>query len=325
MKDLLKRLCETWGPSGYEYKVRKLIESEVAAYADDVRVDPLGNLIVRIGSGGTRVMIVAHMDEIGVMATFAEPTTAMLRFAEIGGLTRHALPGRRVQFEDGTVGVIGSHDMYKKTNPTIDDLYIDTGGVEVRPGQPAVFSPREFLAQGDVFISKALDDRVGCLVAIEAIQRINRQTENELYFVFSVQEEVGLRGVSAAAFGIDPHVAIALDVTDTGDLPKGEKMAVKLGGGAAIKVHDPGLVVPRAVIDWMVERAEADGIPYQMELLQAGSTDAARVQSVRMGVPSGCISIPARYIHSPSEMVHQADIQACVDLLVGLASHPAPF
>ncbi len=321
MKDLLKRLCETWGPSGYEYKVRKLIESEVAAYADEVHTDPMGNLIVRVGSGGPRVMVITHMDEIGVMATFAEKTTGMLRFAEIGGLTRHALLGKRVQFEDGTIGVIGSHDMYRKTNPTIDDLYIDTGGIELRIGQPAVFT-REFTAQGDVFISKALDDRVGCLVAIEAIQRLNRHSANEVYFVFSVQEEVGLRGAAAAAFGVDPAVAIALDVTDTGDLPKGEKMAVRLGGGAAIKVYDPGLVVPKAVIEWMIERAESDEIPYQLELMTAGSTDAARVQNTRMGVPSGCISIPTRYIHSPSEMVHQGDVKACVDLLVGLVTHP---
>jgi endoglucanase len=321
MKELLKRLSETWGPSGYEHKVRKIIESEVAAYADDVHIDGIGNLIVRVGSGGPRLMVIAHMDEIGVMATFAEKSTGVLRFAELGGLTKHALLGQRVQFEDGTLGVIGVHDMYKKTAPHIDDMYIDTGGVETRIGQPAVFT-REFASQGDVFVGKALDDRAGCVVAIETIQRLNKQTPNELYFVFSVQEEVGLRGAGPAAFGVDPAVAIALDVTDTGDLPKGEKMVVRLGGGAAIKVFDPGLVVPRAVIDWMVHRAEADGIPYQLELMREGSQDASRVQNTRMGVPSGCISIPARYIHSPSEMVHQGDLEACINLLLGLVKNP---
>jgi tetrahedral aminopeptidase len=321
MKDLLKRLCETWGPSGYEHKVRKVIESEIAAYADDVRIDGIGNLIARVGTGGTRVMVIAHMDEIGVMATYAETATGVLRFAEIGGLTKHALLGKRVQFEDGTIGVIGVHDMYKKTDPKLDDLYIDTGGVEVRIGQPAAFA-REFSAQGEVYIGKAMDNRAGCVVAIEAIQRLNKHTANEVHFVFSVQEEVGLRGAGPAAFGVDPDIAVAVDVTDTGDLPKGEKMAVRLGGGAAIKVHDPGLVVPRAIIDWMVSRAEADGIPYQMELMREGSQDAARVQNTRVGVPSGCISIPTRYIHSPSEMVHQADLQACADLLIGLLKNP---
>lgn len=321
MKELLKTLCETWGPSGYEYKVRKLIESEVAGFADEVRIDPLGNLIVRVGSGGPKVMVIAHMDEIGVMATFAEKASGMLRFAPVGGLIRHILPGSRVQFEDGTIGVVGAHDIRQKNNLTVDDLFIDVAGADVKAGQPAVFV-REFIEQGDVFISKALDDRLGCLIAIQAIQRLNRHTPNEVYFVFSVQEEIGMRGAAAAAYGVDPDVAIAVDVTDTGDLPKNAQMAVKMGGGAAIKVHDPGLVVPRAIIDWMVDRAEADGIPYQMELLAGGSTDAARVQNSRAGVPSGCISIPTRYIHTTSEMAHQADIAACIDLLVGLTANP---
>jgi endoglucanase len=117
-------------------------------------------------------------------------------------------------------------------------------------------------------------------------------------------------------------VAIALDVTATGDLPKGPKMAVRLGGGAAIKVHDPGLIVPRAIVDWMTKRAEADNIPHQLELLAGGSTDAARVQNSRVGVPSGCISIPTRFVHSPSEMVHQADLKACVDLVLSLVRNP---
>lgn len=321
MKELLKRLSETWGPSGYEHKVRKLIESEVAAYADEVRVDGIGNLIVRVGKSGPRVMVIAHMDEIGLMTTFAEKSTGVLRFAELGTLTRHALLGKRVQFEDGTIGVIGVHDMYKKTSPQIEDLYVDAGGAEVRIGQPAAFA-REFVAQGDVFIGKAMDNRAGCAVAIQAIQQLKKKTPNEVYFVFSVQEEVGLRGAGTAAFGVDPSVAVAIDVTDTGDLPKGPKMAVKLGGGAAIKIHDPGLIVPRAIVDWMVERAVADGIPYQMELLREGSQAASRVQNTRVGVPSGCISIPARYIHSPSEMVHQHDLKACVDLVLGLVRNP---
>jgi tetrahedral aminopeptidase len=321
MKDLLKRLSETWGPSGYEHKVRKLIESEVAAYADEVRVDGIGNLIVRVGKGGPRVMFIAHMDEIGVMATFAEKSTGVLRFAEIGGLTKHALLGRRVQFEDGTIGVIGTHDMPKKNNPTIDELFIDTGGTEASIGQPAVFR-NEFTAQGDVFVGKAMDDRAGCAVAIQAIQQLKKKTPNEVYFVFGVQEEVGLRGAGPAAYGVDPAVAVALDVTATGDLPKGPKMAVKLGGGAAIKVHDPGLIVPREIIDWMTGRAEAGKIPYQLELLGGGSTDAARVQNTRMGVPSGCISIPTRFVHSPSEMVHRSDLKACVDLVLSLVRNP---
>lgn len=317
MSDLLKRLCEAWGPSGYEHHVRRLIETEVAAYADEVRVDGIGNLIVRVGNRGPKVMVVVHMDEIGVMATFAEPSTGVLRFAAVGGLTVHDLVGQRVQFEDGTLGVIGAHQPYKNSNPKLDELYIDTGGAPVAIGQPAAFV-HTYAEQGEIRLSKAMDDRAGCAVVIEAIQALNKKTPNQVYFVFSVQEEVGLRGAGPAAFGIAPDVAIAVDVTDTGDMPKGEKTVVKLGQGAGIKVYDPGLVVPRAVIDWMVSTAEQAGIPYQIDMIEAGTTDAARVQLAGSGVPSGAVTIPCRYIHSQSEMVHARDLQACTDLLVAL-------
>jgi endoglucanase len=325
MIDLIEKLTQAWGPSGYEHHVRKLIEAEVAPYVDEMRVDGMGNLICRIGSGGTRVIIGAHMDEIGVMATFREPSSGMLRFADIGGLQTRALIGRRVQFEDGTIGVIGAPSGWSSmTALKLDDLYIDTGGVMVEPGQPAGFV-NPLVAQGDAVISKALDDRIGCVVLIEAIKRLNKSTPNEVYAVFTTQEEVGLRGAGAAAYGVDPQVGFAIDVTATGDVPQGPRMQVKLGGGAAIKIHDPGLVVPKEVIDWMTARAETDGIPYQREVLAGGTTDAARFQNVRAGVPSGCISIPCRYVHTPSEMAYTSDIEACVRLTHGLLANPAPF
>jgi len=321
MRNLIKTLCETWGPSGYEHHVRKLIQAEVAPFVDDMRVDPLGNLICRVGSGGTRTLFAAHMDEIGAMVTFIEPSSGMGRIAELGGLMKGILPGSRVQFEDGQFGVVWAHDAWRAHERTIDDCYVDTLGKPVKIGTPVSFW-RDTLFQNDYATAKALDDRIGCAVMIEAIKRLNKQTANEVYFAFTVQEEVGLRGAGAAAFGVDPQVAVALDVTNTGDLPKNAKMAVKLGGGAAIKVHDPGLVVPKTVIDWMTARAESDGIPHQLELLSAGTTDAARFQITRSGVPSGCISIPCRYIHTPSETVSLSDVEACVQLVTGLAKNP---
>src|SRR5690606_15292477 len=153
------------------------------------------------------------------------------------------------------------------------------------------------------------------------LRRLNRQTPNEVYFVFTVQEEVGLRGARAAAYRVAPDVAIALDVTSSGDEVKGEKMSVRLGGGAAIKVHDVGLVVPPAVRQWMVDRAEADGIPYQLERRELGTTDAAAIQTARAGVPSGAISVPCRFVHTTSETVDTGDVEACVALLTGLLSN----
>ncbi len=331
MIDLIKQLCEAWGPSGYEHHVRALIKQHAEPYADSVTTDPLGNLICRVGSGGKRAMIAAHMDEIGMIATFVEPKSGYLRFSPVGGLLANTLVGNRVRFEDGTLGVISVHEAMsanRNSLPNLDSFYIDVsdgnGNGAVQAGSPAAFD-RTMEQRGTRLIGKAMDDRIGCAVALETMKRLNKQTPNEVVFVFTVQEEVGLRGARAAAFGIDPDVAIALDVTLTGDMVRGEKMAVRLGGGAAIKLHDPGLVVLPAVRDWMIGRAEADGIPYQRELLSGGTTDASAAQTARSGVPSGCISIPCRFVHTTSETVDVNDVEACVHLLTALLSSPIPL
>jgi tetrahedral aminopeptidase len=335
VKETIKKLVEAWGPSGYEHHVRKLIQDEVKDLADEITTDALGNLICRVGSGGPKVMIAAHMDEIGVMVTYAEKNSGYLRFTAIGGLLYTTLMGSRVRFEDGTIGVIGAPDMFgasRTTSPDLDEFYIDVsdgnGNGKIGPGSPAGFwHPME--ERGTRLIAKSMDDRVSCAVAIEAMRRLKNANQkklpNEVYFVFTVQEEVGIRGARPAAYAIDPDVAIALDVTATGDTIKNEKMAVKLGGGAAIKVHDVGLIVPPAVRQWMVNQAEAEGIPYQLELLMVGTTDAAGIQTARAGVPSGCISIPCRYVHTTSETVDVNDVEACIKLLVGLLSKAAVF
>lgn len=327
MKALIKKLVESWGPSGYEYRIRELIREEVQGLADEIAVDPLGNLICRVGDGETTIMVAAHMDEIGLIATFREPETGYLRFYNLGGLNKTTLFGNRVRFEDGTLGVIGAHDSWNAQSD-LNDYYIDAssgnGDEPVAEGSPAGFW-REMEERGSRLVAKSMDDRIGCVVAIEAMRKLKQQggkLPNTVYFAFTVQEEVGLRGARTAAHGINPDVGIALDVTGTGDEIKNRKMRVKLGGGAAIKVHDPGLVVPPAIRKWMVDRAEQDGIPYQLELLTGGSTDAAAIQTAHSGVPSGCISIPCRFIHTTSETVDINDVQACVDLLAGLVSNP---
>jgi endoglucanase len=326
---LVRTLTQAWGPSGYEYQVRDLIRAEVEAYADEITVDPLGNLICRVGQGGKKVMIAAHMDEIGVMVTFVEKKTGYRRFAPVGGLMNTALLGSRVRFEDGTIGTLCMPDYFhgaRTAAPAFDVYYIDVsdGSPEnddtAQPGDAAVFwTPLE--QRGSRVIAKSLDDRVGCAVAIEAMRRLNRQTPNELYFVFTVQEEVGIRGAKTAAYGVAPDLAIALDVTITGDMIQVEKNGLVLGGGAAIKLQDVGLIVPPAIRDWMIERAEADGVPYQRELLSLGTTDSAAIQTARSGVPSGAISIPCRYVHTTSETVDINDVESCVRLLTGLLAN----
>jgi endoglucanase len=236
-----------------------------------------------------------------------------------------------VRFENGTTGVIGAHDAWNTSRPDLNDFYIDVsdgnGNYAVQPGSPATFW-REMDERGSRIIAKALDDRISCAIAIETMRQLKKSRKklpNEVYFAFTVQEEVGLRGARTAAYNVAPDVAVALDVTGTGDEIKNRKMAVKLGEGAAIKLHDPGLVVPPAVRDWMIGRAEADKIPYQLELLTGGTTDASAIQTAHAGVPSGCISIPCRFIHTVSETVDYNDVQACVNLLTGLVTHPVQF
>lgn len=331
MLDLIKKLTEAWGPSGYEHHVRALIQAEVQSLADDIQVDGLGNLICRVGSGGKKVMIAAHMDEIGVMANFAEPNTHYLRFTNIGGLLHNTLHGNRVKFEDGTIGVIGVQDAFghsRRNAPDLEGFFIDVqaenGDMTVAAGSPAGFW-REMQVRGERVVAKSLDDRIGCVVAIETMRKLNKKTPHEVYFVFTVQEEVGVRGAQVAAYGINPDVGIALDVTATGDEIKNRKMVTKLGGGAAIKVQDSNLIVPPAVKDWMIARAEADNIPYQLEILTGGGTDAGAIQFARAGVPSGCISIPTRFLHTTSETADLKDVQACIDLLTGLMANPIAF
>ena len=331
MIDLIQKLVEAWGPSGYEHQVRSIIEQEAAPYAHEMRVDALGNLICRLGDGPKKIMIAAHMDEIGIMATYQEPKSGYLRFTPLGALLHTTLHGSRVRFEDGTIGVMAVPDALgaaRMTAPDLDSFYVDVSdGAQastIAPGMAATFW-RPLETRGSRLIGKSMDDRVGCAVAIETMRRLALQTPHSVYFVFTVQEEVGLRGARTSGYSIDPDVAIALDVTPTGDEIKGERNAVKLGAGAAIKLQDTGLIVPPAIRDWMIDRAEQNGIPYQREIIKAGTTDAAGVQGARSGVPSGCISIPCRFVHTTSETVDLNDVRACIDLLHGLLANPLPF
>ena len=322
MIELTKKLVETWGPSGYEHRIRAVIGDEAADFADEIRVDGLGNLICRVGGGGKKVLVAAHMDEIGLMTNYQEPQSGFLRFTNIGGLRTDTLNGNRVLFEDGTVGVIA---VQRDGGKSLDDFYIDVenepGANATAVGQPAGFL-RGMQLRGRRIIAKSLDDRIGCVVALEAMRKLNKETPHEIYFAFTVQEEVGLRGARTAAQAIRPDIGVAIDVTGSGDQIRGRKMMVKLGGGAAIKVHDPGLTVPPAIKNWMIARCQADGIPYQLELLAGGTTDASAIQMADAGVPSGCISIPTRYLHTTSETVDLNDVQACIRLLTGLLANP---
>ncbi|NLY90590.1 MAG: M42 family metallopeptidase, partial [Firmicutes bacterium] len=191
---------------------------------------------------------------------------------------------------------------------------------KVGVGEMAAFD-HSFVDLGERVVAKALDDRVGCAVLIEALKQV-RNPQNDLYCTFTVQEEVGLRGAKTSAFGIEPDLAIALDVTGTGDTPEAPKLAMKLGAGAAIKVKDLSLITHPRVKDLLTELAEKNNIPYQFEVLPFGGTDAGAIHLTKAGIPAGVISIPCRYLHSPSEMVDLNDVEAAVRLVVAAMEHP---
>jgi endoglucanase len=328
MKELIKKFVEITGPSGYETAVREAVRAEIAGLVDDIRVDALGNLIARKGSkttDGLRVMLSAHMDEIGIIATHIDEN-GFVRFTSIGGVRVANCIGGRVQFLNGSRGLIYMEKLENASSqPAMDQLYIDLGATSrancpVKVGDMAAFE-RPFLDLNGRLVSKAMDDRVSVAVMIAALRAI-QTTPHEIYFVFSTQEEVGLRGATTAGYGVDPDLALAVDVTMAGDTPKGIKMEVSLGKGPAIKVRDGGMLADSRVVRWMVDTAEKAGIPYQLEVLEGGTTDAKAIQLVRAGVLAGCLSIPTRYIHSPSEMVDLQDVEQAVRLLVELVSSP---
>jgi endoglucanase len=330
MKSLIQKLVETPGPSGYEAQIRSVVRAEIESYADELQVDALGNLIARKGKGsadGIKIMLAAHIDEIGVMVTQVDDN-GFIRFTTLGGVRPYTCISGRVRFLKGASGVIFMEPLDDMTKvPTIDQLYIDIGlsgaqDAPVKVGDVAVFD-RPFLDLGERLVAKSMDDRIGAAVLIETMRQI-KDTPHQLYFVFSTQEEVGLRGATTAAFGIDPDLGLSVDVTLSGDTPRRTKvrMEVSLGKGPAIKVRDGGMLADRRVVDWMVHGAEKLSLPYQLEILEAGTTDARAMQLTRVGIPAGCLSIPTRYVHSPSEMVDYKDVQQAVQLLLELVSHP---
>ncbi len=318
MMELLKKLTQTDGVSGNEKNISNLIYEDAKKYCDEIKTDAMGNLIVHKKGGSKKVMISAHMDEIGIIVSFIDEK-GFIRFSNIGGLYTKQLIGRRVRFQNGVVGVIGCEEEEFDKKAEISKLYIDIGAQNrdsaqklVNIGDMGAFCG-EFYQNGDTVVSKALDNRVGCYILLEVMRDI--KTDNDLYFVFSSQEEVGLRGAKAATFDISPDYAIAVDVTDTGDCPNAPHNSVKLGGGAAIKVMDRSVLCDASVRSLMIEVAKENNIPYQLEIMADGGTDAGAMHLSRGGVKTGGISVPTRHIHSPSEMVNEKDIKNCISLL----------
>jgi len=323
--ELLKKLTQTFSPSGNEKLIRSVIENEVKAYADEIYTDNMGNLIVHKKGNGKKIMLAAHTDEIGLLVNYVEEN-GFLRFAPIGGVMPYCALYQTVVFENGVSGTVAYEEKENlKKDFDFNKMYIDIGASSeeealkmISLGDSAVFKG-DFRINGNCVSSKAMDNRVGVYVLISVLKEITNP-KNDLYFVFTSQEELGLRGAKAAANSIEPDVGIAVDVTDTGDTPNCNRMAVKLGKGACIKLMDKSIITHREVNDALKKAAEETSTPVQFEILSFGGTDAGAIHTSGTGVKTGAVSIPARYIHTPCETVNMKDVAGAVDIILSFVN-----
>lgn len=322
--ELMEKLSNCFGPSGREKMIREMIMDEIKNYADEIIVDPLGNLIARKKGTGKKILFSAHMDQVGLIITHIDEK-GFLRFANVGGLNAKELMGLRMVFANGLEGVICREESKDKEKVTMSKLFLDVASTDkefisknFHVGDMCVFKTEHYETKHCV-ICKAADDRIGCYILIEALKN-HPQTDNDVYYVFSVQEEVGCRGAKTAGYNIDPDLAIAIDVTATGDTPDGIKMDVKLGDGAAIKLMDKSIITHTEVKDLLTYLSEKNNIKYQYEILEFGGTDAGPIHTSRAGVPSGVISIPTRNLHTSGEIFNKFDVEECIKLVIATSS-----
>lgn len=330
--ELLKTLQELnacFGPSGEEEEIRECIRRIAPGRIDEVRVDALGNLILRRKGSGPKVLFAAHMDSIGLIVTHIEKE-GFLRFGNIGGLVAENILHATVRFKNGVRGTIVPDQSADRTKLSLNDLYVDIGAESeqqasslIRIGDTAVYDAPANLAGGRI-ISPYLDNRISCIALLGAMEQID-ESANDLYFVFTVQEEPGLRGAKPAAFEIDPDYGIVCDVTPAGDQPGSKHYgSSSLGGGAAIKVMDTSVICHPDMVDRLRALAEAGNIPYQNDVIVRGGTDAGPIHTTRGGVQTGGISVPCRYIHTPQEMADAEDVTHCASLMAAFAMSRLP-
>ncbi|MDV0443602.1 M42 family metallopeptidase [Methanorbis rubei] len=339
---LLQKLSNAHGISGFESSVAKIIRDEVAPFVDEVTTDKMGNLIAVKKGDDFKIMLAAHMDEIGLMVQFVDDH-GFIRFVGIGGWYNPVLVSQRVLLhgEKGVVrGVLGTKpphvmsDEDRKKPVGFEDMFIDVGATSpeevealgISVGTPVTID-REFAQlSGTVVTGKAFDNRAGCAMLIGALREM--ETKHTIYAVFTVQEEVGLKGAKTSSFTLNPDVAIATDVTIPGDSPGIErrKAPVFMGKGpvvVAVSASGRGHIADPRVVSWLVKTGKKFDIPVQVEVGDGGNTDASAINFERGGIPSVPVSVPARYIHSPVEVVDLRDVQAGISLIAkAVATQP---
>jgi endoglucanase len=331
--ELLKELCETAGIPGREERLRAIVRRELESIVDEFQVDALGNLIgVKKKAGAKKLMIAAHMDEIGFVVSHIDDEKGWLRVVALGGHDPRNMVAQCVIVctDDGDLpgilypGIRPPHiqtEEDRKKELRISDFFVDLGlpastvKERVRLGTPVAIQ-RDFQAIGECASCKAMDNRLALYIMIRAMQQAE-QFGFETYAVATTQEEIGLRGAATSAFGINPDVGIAIDVTVAADIPgvPEHERVTQLGEGTAIKILDSSSISHPRLVTFLQKLAGRRGIKWQPEILPQGGTDAGAMQLIRAGVPVATISTPTRYIHTSVEMCNQSDIQASVDLL----------
>ncbi|HJJ90944.1 MAG TPA: M42 family metallopeptidase [Methanocorpusculum sp.] len=331
---LLQNLSNAHGISGFESSVAKIIKEEIAPYVDEIKTDKMGNLVAVKRGDDFSIMLAAHMDEIGLMVQYVDEH-GFIRFVEIGGWFNPVLVSQRVILHGskgivhGVLGMKPPHVMNDddRNKPiSLSDLFIDVGatssddvealGIEI--GTPITID-REFVPlAGTCVTGKALDNRVGCVMLIGALREM--KTKHTVYAVFTVQEEVGLKGAKTSSFSLNPDIAIATDVTIPGDFPGIErrKAPIFMGRGpvvVAVSASGRGHIADPRIVSWLTKTAKKFDIPVQMEVGDGGNTDASAINFERDGIPSVPISVPARYIHSPVEVIDLKDLQDGISLI----------
>ncbi len=336
MKNLMKKLSEVSGISGFEENVAKIIEDELENFTDNIEIDALGNIIAfkKGKKNAPKVMLASHMDEIGLMVKYVDDN-GFIGFSKVGGINDQMLLNQTVYIQtskEKVYGVIGSKPPHvtkpeeRKKVTSHTDMFIDIGAKDkeealdmISIGDPIIFNHTYAELPNNLITGKALDNRIGCLIMIEVMKRV--KTDANVYGVGTVQEEVGLKGAKTSAFKINPDIALALDVTLSGDHPgiKESEAPVVIGKGPAVILSDAsgrGIITPPKVKNWLVETYKKYDLQIQLEVSEGGTTDATAIHLTREGIPTGVVSVPTRYIHSPVSVASLDDIESTIELLV---------
>ena len=318
--ELIQTLNAAHGPSGDEGGIRERLAELARPLADEISTDTMGNLIVRKLGSGPRVMLCAHMDSIGFIVTHVEEN-GFLRVGRLGGISPKEAAYTPVRFAGGVRGVIVPEEKADFGKLKLDECYVDIGAKDretalkaVAVGDTLIYDSPCFTNQGKA-VSPYLDNRISCAILLKVLEEMEL-CPNDLYVVFTVQEEVGLRGAKPAAWAVDPDYAVVVDVTDVDDTPGSEKCGtVRLGKGPAIKIMDSSVICHPDMIQKLESQAKTLDMPTQRDIMRAGGTDAGVMHTTRIGVRTGGVSVPCRYIHTPVEMADLQDARDCAKLL----------